>query len=108
LPIHGNKSQKARTRAMANQERKLQVWSPPTSPRRIDIDDLPHSPFDIHVAEDYVHRIGRTGRAGAPREAISLVSPESPLLRDIEPISGAIPRVVIPGFERIRAQDGGY
>jgi ATP-dependent RNA helicase RhlE len=58
--------------------------------------------FDLpHVPEDYVHRIGRTGRAGATGEAISLVAPEETgLLRDIERlIKRGIPRETIPGFE---------
>ena len=106
LPIHGNKSQNARTRAMAEfKSAKLQVLvATDIAARGIDIDDLPHVVnFDLpSVAEDYVHRIGRTGRAGASGEAISLVSPEeAPLLRDIERyIRREIPRVVIPGFEK--------
>jgi ATP-dependent RNA helicase RhlE len=71
--------------------------------RGIDIDELPHVVnFDLpNVPEDYVHRIGRTGRAGATGEAISLVAPdEMNLLRDIERlIKRALPREVVPGFE---------
>ena len=105
LPIHGNKSQNARTRALAEfKSGKLQVLvATDIAARGIDIDDLPHVVnFDIpNVPEDYVHRIGRTGRAGASGEAISLVAPdEMGLLRDIERlIKRALPREVLPGFE---------
>jgi ATP-dependent RNA helicase RhlE len=71
--------------------------------RGLDIEQLPHVVnFDLpNVPEDYVHRIGRTGRAGATGEAISLVSrEEQPLLRDIERvIRRQLPREVVPGFE---------
>jgi ATP-dependent RNA helicase RhlE len=71
--------------------------------RGIDIDELPHVVnYDLpNVPEDYVHRIGRTGRAGATGEAISLVSvDEHAFVRDIERlIRRAIPREVVPGFE---------
>jgi len=70
--------------------------------RGIDIDQLPHVVnFEMpNVPEDYVHRIGRTGRAGSPGEAISLVSvDENGFLRDIERlIKHEIPKEVIPGF----------
>jgi ATP-dependent RNA helicase RhlE len=105
LPIHGNKSQNARTRALAEfKSSKLQVLvATDIAARGIDIDDLPHVVnFDLpNVPEDYVHRIGRTGRAGASGEAISLVAPdEMNLLRDIERlIKRALPREVVPGFE---------
>src|SRR4029077_21149568 len=69
--------------------------------------DLPHVVnFELPmVAEDYVHRIGRTGRAGATGDAISLVCvDEAPLLRDIERLLGRpIPSEVIPGFEPDRS-----
>jgi ATP-dependent RNA helicase RhlE len=105
LPIHGNKSQNARTRALAEfKSSKLQVLvATDIAARGIDIDELPHVVnFDLpHVPEDYVHRIGRTGRAGATGEALSLVAPdEMNLLRDIERlIKRALPREVVPGFE---------
>jgi superfamily II DNA/RNA helicase len=71
--------------------------------RGIDIDQLPHVVnYDLpNVPEDYIHRIGRTGRAGADGEAISLVCvDELVFLRDIERlIKRTIPREVIPGFE---------
>ena len=105
LAIHGNKSQGARTRALAEfKSAKLQVLvATDIAARGLDIEQLPHVVnFDMpNVPEDYVHRIGRTGRAGASGEAISLVSPdETAYLRDIERlIRRSIPRVVIPGFE---------
>ncbi|MCU0951777.1 MAG: DEAD/DEAH box helicase [Burkholderiaceae bacterium] len=105
LPIHGNKSQNARTRALAEfKSSKLQVLvATDIAARGIDIDELPHVVnFDLpNVPEDYVHRIGRTGRAGATGEALSLVSPdEMTLLRDIERFTKrALPREVVPGFE---------
>ncbi len=106
LPIHGNKSQNARTRALNEfKSGKLQVLvATDIAARGIDIDDLPHVVnFDLpNVPEDYVHRIGRTGRAGAEGEALSLVSPdEMTYLRDIERlIKRALPREVMPGFEK--------
>jgi ATP-dependent RNA helicase RhlE len=105
LAIHGNKSQGARTRALAEfKSAKLQVLvATDIAARGLDIEQLPHVVnFDLpNVPEDYVHRIGRTGRAGASGEAISLVSPdEAGYLRDIERlIKRSIPRVVIAGFE---------
>ena len=105
LPIHGNKSQNARTRALAAfKSGELQTLvATDIAARGLDIEQLPHVVnFDLpNVPEDYVHRIGRTGRAGATGEAISLVSrEEQPLLRDIERvIRRQLPREVIPGFE---------
>ncbi|WP_341526081.1 DEAD/DEAH box helicase [Nostoc sp. UHCC 0302] len=89
LAIHGNKSQTARTHALAKfKNGSLQVLvATDIAARGLDISELPHVVnFDLpNVPEDYVHRIGRTGRAGASGEAISLVSAdEYPLLRDIE------------------------
>jgi ATP-dependent RNA helicase RhlE len=103
--IHGNKSQGARTRALAGfkaGEVRVLVATDIAS-RGLDIDQLPHVVnFDLpHVAEDYVHRIGRTGRAGSTGEAISLVSAEDrPLLTDIERLlKRRIEQSVVPGFE---------
>ncbi|WP_426287240.1 DEAD/DEAH box helicase [Luteibacter sp. E-22] len=86
--IHGNKSQNARTRALSDFKsgRVTVLVATDIAARGIDIDQLPVViNFDLPmVAEDYVHRIGRTGRAGAEGQAISLVShDESGLLRDI-------------------------
>jgi len=87
--IHGNKSQGARTRALADfKANKIRVLvATDIAARGIDISDLPHViNFELpNVPEDYVHRIGRTGRAGAEGEAISLVSAdEVEFLADIE------------------------
>jgi ATP-dependent RNA helicase RhlE len=105
LAIHGNKSQSARTRALAEfKDNTLQVLvATDIAARGIDIDQLPHVVnFDLpNVPEDYVHRIGRTGRAGATGEALSLVCvDEHQLLKDIERlIKRPIPQEVIAGFE---------
>ncbi|MCW7537654.1 DEAD/DEAH box helicase [Aquabacterium sp. A7-Y] len=105
MAIHGNKSQGARTRALAEfKTGELQVLvATDIAARGIDIDQLPHVVnYELpNVPEDYVHRIGRTGRAGAQGEAISLVCvDEEGFLRDIEKlIKRQIPREVVPGFE---------
>ena len=105
LAIHGNKSQSARTRALSEfKDGTLQVLvATDIAARGIDIDQLPHVVnYDLpNVPEDYVHRIGRTGRAGATGEAVSLVCvDEHQLLKDIERlIKRAVPQEVIPGFE---------
>jgi ATP-dependent RNA helicase RhlE len=104
MAIHGNKSQTARTKALADFKKgALQVLvATDIAARGIDIDQLPHVVnFEMpNVPEDYVHRIGRTGRAGSPGEAISLVSvDENGFLRDIERlIKHEIPKEIIPGF----------
>ena len=87
--IHGNKSQSARTRALkAFKDNDIKVLvATDIAARGIDIDKLPHVVnYELpHVSEDYVHRIGRTGRAGSYGEAISLVcKDEIKLLRGIE------------------------
>jgi ATP-dependent RNA helicase RhlE len=87
--IHGNKSQGARTRALAGfKTGDVRVLvATDIAARGLDIDQLPHVVnFELpNVPEDYVHRIGRTGRAGNEGEAISLVCvDEHKLLRDIE------------------------
>ncbi len=105
MAIHGNKSQTARTKALAEfKTGKLPVLvATDIAARGIDIDMLPHVVnFELpNVPEDYVHRIGRTGRAGAQGEAISLVCLDEELfLRDIEKlIKRSIPREPVPGFE---------
>jgi ATP-dependent RNA helicase RhlE len=105
LAIHGNKSQSARTKALAEfKSGELQVLvATDIAARGIDIDQLPHVVnFEIpNVPEDYVHRIGRTGRAGATGEAISLVCvDEKKLFADIERlIKREIEVEVVPGFE---------
>ncbi len=105
LAIHGNKSQSARTRALAEfKSGKLQVLvATDIAARGIDISELPHVVnYELpNVPEDYVHRIGRTGRAGSEGEASSLVCvDELKLLKDIERlIRRELPRQVVPGFE---------
>jgi ATP-dependent RNA helicase RhlE len=103
--IHGNKSQSARTRALAdfkaNEVRVLVATD--IAARGLDIDQLPHVVnFELpNVAEDYVHRIGRTGRAGASGEAVSLVCvDELQLLAGIQRlIKREIPVIEVAGFE---------
>jgi ATP-dependent RNA helicase RhlE len=103
--IHGNKSQPQRIRALNDFKsgRVAILVATDLAARGIDIDALPHVVnFELPmVAEDYVHRIGRTGRAGVEGDAISLVCvDENKLLRDIEQVLGQrIPTEVIPGFE---------
>lgn len=102
--IHGNKSQGARTKALADfKAGTIQALiATDIAARGLDIDRLPHVVnFDLpNVAEDYVHRIGRTGRAGADGEAISLVCAEELAeLTAIERLIGnPIPRTDMPEF----------
>ena len=104
MALHGNKSQTARTQALAGFKsgdiRALVATD--IAARGIDIDELPHVVnYDIpNISEDYVHRIGRTGRAGATGEAVSLVSlDEQGFMRDIERFTGqAVPVQAIEGF----------
>ena len=105
LAIHGNKSQGARTKALAQFKQgsvKILVATD-IAARGLDIDQLPHVVnFDLpNVPEDYVHRIGRTGRAGAKGHAISLVSAdEAKQLSDIERLlKKTLTRKLIDGFE---------
>jgi ATP-dependent RNA helicase RhlE len=102
--IHGDKSQGVRTRALAQfrQGRVRVLVATDIAARGIDIDKLPRVVnFDLpNVAEDYVHRIGRTGRAGTNGEALSLVSgDERQQLRSIERLLGkAIASTTVEGF----------
>ncbi len=87
--IHGNKSQSARVRALADfkESRITALVATEVAARGLDIKELPQVVnFELpNVPEDYIHRIGRTARAGATGRAVSLVSPdESDLLRDVE------------------------
>ena len=103
--IHGNKSQGARTRALADfKAGKVRVLvATDIAARGLDINQLPHVVnYELpNVAEDYIHRVGRTGRAGNEGEAMSLVCvDELGLLKDIERlIKRDIAKVVIDDFE---------
>lgn len=104
MAIHGNKSQGARTRALgAFREGRLPVLvATDIAARGLDIDQLPHVVnYELPtVAEDYVHRIGRTGRAGSPGAAVSLIEPqERPLLAAVERLLGRnLPVVEVAGL----------
>lgn len=103
--IHGNKSQNARTKALEEfKQGKIRVLvATDIAARGIDIDQLPHVVnYELpNVSEDYVHRIGRTGRAGNEGEAISLVCiDENEFLKNIEKlIKKDIQKVWIKGFK---------
>ncbi|WP_369769379.1 DEAD/DEAH box helicase [Flavobacterium sp. WC2416] len=103
--IHGNKGQGARTKALAGFKNGslTALVATDIAARGLDIPLLPHVVnFELpNIPEDYVHRIGRTGRAGANGEAISLFSPdETVFLRDIEKLIGMkLPKENIKGFE---------
>lgn len=105
MAIHGNKSQGARTKALDGFKKGTTrvLVATDIAARGLDIPLLPHVVnFELpNISEDYVHRIGRTGRAGASGEAISLVSAdETSFLRDIEKLLGErIPSEIIEGFE---------
>jgi ATP-dependent RNA helicase RhlE len=103
--IHGNKAQNARTRALKEFKdgRTRVLVATDIAARGLDIEALPHVVnYDLpHVAEDYVHRIGRTGRAGAEGEAVSFVSAEErPLMAAIERLMNRkVEQKAIAGFE---------
>jgi ATP-dependent RNA helicase RhlE len=103
--IHGNKSQGARTKALANfKDGTVRILvATDIAARGIDIDQLPHVVnFELpNISEDYVHRIGRTGRAGNVGEAVSLVCiDELQFLKDIEKlIKQSIKKIILKGFE---------
>ena len=105
MAIHGNKSQSARTKALAAfKTGDLQVLvATDIAARGLDIEELPHVVnFELpNVAEDYVHRIGRTGRAGSEGKAVSLVCvDEHGLLKGIERlIKRDLEKRIEPGFE---------
>jgi ATP-dependent RNA helicase RhlE len=104
--IHGNKSQPQRTKVLKRfKDNELQVLvATDIAARGIDIDELPHVVnFDLpHVPEDYVHRIGRTGRAGSSGEAVSLVCHDDrPLMAAIEKLMNRkVESRAIAGFEQ--------
>jgi ATP-dependent RNA helicase RhlE len=103
--IHGNKSQSARSKALEDFKKGTVriLVATDIAARGLDIDQLPHVVnFDLpNVPEDYVHRIGRTGRAGNTGEAVSLVCiDEHQYLKDIERLlKQEIPKIVIPNFQ---------
>lgn len=103
--IHGNKSQGARTKALADFKRGAVrvLVATDIAARGLDIEQLPHVVnYELpNVSEDYVHRIGRTGRAGNEGQAVSLVSvDEHKLLGDIERLlKRKVPKVIIKGYE---------
>jgi ATP-dependent RNA helicase RhlE len=105
VAIHGNKSQGARTRALDDFKKEFVrvLVATDIAARGLDIQQLPHVVnFDLpNQAEDYVHRIGRTGRAGNEGEALSLVCvDELELLKDIEKLlKTSIPHIKTEGFE---------
>jgi len=105
VAIHGNKSQGARTKALAEfKSGKVRVLvATDIAARGLDIDRLPHVVnYELpHVPEDYVHRIGRTARAGQDGHAVSLVCvDEAKLLKDIERVLGRkIDKEIVPGYE---------
>ncbi|MEP7181585.1 MAG: DEAD/DEAH box helicase, partial [Betaproteobacteria bacterium] len=107
--IHGDKTQQTRMEALAAfKEGKLQVLvATDVAARGLDIDDLPLVVnYELpHVPEDYIHRIGRTGRAGASGEAISFVAPEEErYLADIERmLKKTIPIMTVDGFDAAAA-----
>jgi len=102
--IHGNKSQSARVRALADfkSNQVTALVATEVAARGLDIKDLPHVVnYELpNVPEDYVHRIGRTARAGGSGCAVSLVSPdEAPLLKDIERLlRRSLPVTALPEF----------
>jgi len=107
--IHGNRSQPQRVRALDDFKagRVTLLIATEVAARGLDIEQLPHVVnYELPmVSSDYVHRIGRTGRAGVEGDAISLVCvDEAPMLRDIERLlGGPIPSEVVPGFEPDRS-----
>jgi ATP-dependent RNA helicase RhlE len=105
LAIHGNKSQNARVKALEDfkANRIVALVATEVAARGLDIKELPHVVnYELpNVPEDYVHRIGRTARAGSTGQAVSLVSPdEAPYLKDIVKLLGRdIPTLPVPAFE---------
>jgi len=105
VPIHGNKSQNARVRALEDfkNNRVVALVATEVAARGLDIKELPYVVnYELpNVPEDYVHRIGRTARAGSTGKAISLVSPdEAPFLKDIVKLLGRdVPSQPLPAFE---------
>ena len=107
--IHGNKSQAARVRALTDfkENRITALVATEVAARGLDIKELPHVVnYELpNVPEDYVHRIGRTARAGGSGSAVSLVSPEeASLLREIEKVlRHSLPVAALPAYPVIAA-----
>jgi ATP-dependent RNA helicase RhlE len=103
--LHGDRTQSQRERALSGLRRgRIQILvATDIASRGIDVDDISHViNFDVpHTPEDYVHRIGRTGRVEATGDAFTLMSPEEqPDLQAIERFLGrSIPRVTLPDFD---------
>jgi ATP-dependent RNA helicase RhlE len=110
--IHGNKSQGARVRALSDfkANKVTALVATEVAARGLDIKELPHVVnYELpNVPEDYVHRIGRTARAGGSGSAVSLVSPdETPLLKDIERmLKRTLPVTALPEFQIVAAPAG--
>jgi ATP-dependent RNA helicase RhlE len=110
--IHGNKSQGARVRALSDfkANKITALVATEVAARGLDIKELPHVVnYELpNVPEDYVHRIGRTARAGGTGCAVSLVSPdETPLLKDIERmLKRSLPVSALPQFEIVVTAGG--
>jgi ATP-dependent RNA helicase RhlE len=110
--IHGNKSQGARVRALSDfkANKVTALVATEVAARGLDIKELPHVVnYELpNVPEDYVHRIGRTARAGGSGSAVSLVSPdETPLLKDIERmLKRALPVTALPEFQIVATPAG--
>jgi ATP-dependent RNA helicase RhlE len=110
--LHGDRSQSQRERALADLKRgRVQILvATDIASRGIDVDDISHVVnYDVpHSPEDYVHRIGRTGRVDAVGDAFTLMSPEEK--KDVQAIERflghSIPRVTMPDFDYDRAHDG--
>jgi ATP-dependent RNA helicase RhlE len=103
--LHGNRTQSQREKALDGfRDGKVRILvATDVASRGIDVEELSHViNFDVpHVPEDYIHRVGRTGRAGATGDAITFVSPEEEAdLRQIEKAVGSrLPRVKLPDFD---------
>ena len=103
--IHGNKSQAARTKALHDfkTNKVTALVATEVAARGLDIKELPHVVnYELpNVPENYIHRIGRTARAGGSGQAVSLVSPdEAPLLKDIETmLKRKLPVTALPAFK---------
>jgi ATP-dependent RNA helicase RhlE len=111
--IHGNKSQAARTKALHDfkTNKVTALVATEVAARGLDIKELPHVVnYELpNVPENYIHRIGRTARAGGSGQAVSLVSPdEAPLLKDIEALlRRTLPVTALPVFKMLAAVEPG-